>query len=208
MNAKKSGTNRLSRDLERHEKQSDSQQVCPQDLGERCRRNITDAAGLAAILDMRPLEFTDNHPGIAAFATEVFKAGQSVPVGIVINLKSYLQSCGAVSDAVSRIAAELRKSYTKVLHERKSGRGDAVTVDGVTLKIQGKHYYDFTVHHMSIKKASGLLAPPTFGIKTSTILFMEGPVVANDANIRRPFDKSLQKEYGIDLNTIQKGFPW
>jgi len=206
LNAKKGGTNRLSRHLARHETGSNTQQVRPQDLGPRCRRNISDAAGLAAILDMRPLGFTDNHPGKAAFATEIFKAGQSVPVGITINPKSYLPSRQAVSDAVSRIAADLRKNYAKVLLERVSGLGGAVTVDGVTLKIQGKHYYDFTVHQLSIQKTSGLLAPPTFGIKTSTILFMEGPTVANADNIRGMLESSLEKEYGITLDTIQKTF--
>jgi len=206
MDAKKGGTNRLSRHLARHEKQSNTRQICTKDLGERCRRNITDAAALAAILDNRPLGFTDNHPGIAAFATEVFKAGQSVPVGIDINPKSYLPSRGAVSDAITRLVANMRKNFIDVLKARIGGYGGAVTVDGVTLKIQGKHYYDFTVHYMAVRKAAGILATPTFGIETSTILFLEGPEVGNAENIRSLLDVNLQKEYGLDFNTIQKSF--
>jgi len=206
MNTQKGGTNRFSRHMAKHEKQDTTGQVTAQELSTRCRRNITDAAALAVILDIRPLSFTDNQAGIAAFATQVFKAGQSVPSGIKINPKSYLPSRGAVVDALTRIGKELRIKYSKTLSDRLKRLGGAVSVDGVSLKIQNRHYYDFTMHHMDVTTPRAPHAKPKFGIKTSTILFIEGPSIASADNIRDILDQNLRTEYGITFDTIQETF--
>jgi len=206
LNTSKGGTTRLSRHLHKHEQPVETGQVQDKELSDACRRNITDGAALAVILDLRPLGFAENNPGIAAFATEVFKAGQTCPTGFTINPKSYLPSRQAVTDAISRTAKQLRTQFAKQLHDNVKGLGGAVTVDGVTLKMQGRHYYDYTLHHIEIKHMRGTHLKPTYGIKTNTILFVEGPGKANAVNIKEMLDKNLQRDYGINFDTMHKTF--
>ena len=80
------------------------------------------------------------------FAQSIFEMGQSVPANESIDPSGYLPGRTAVTIAVGDISKNLR---IKFVTEKKYGLlqfGGAVTVDGVHLKLQGKHYYDFTLH--------------------------------------------------------------
>lgn len=78
-----------------------------------------------------------------------------------------------------------------------------MTIDGLSLKIQGKHYYDCTIHHVCVEKAENF-GKSSYTIKTSTILFVEGLLVASAANIRGTLDRNLCLQFGLDFYTIRK----
>ena len=61
----------------------------------------------------------------------------------------------AVSSAIQEYAELLRSEFHS---DMKSGRlqfGGAVTIDGVHLKVQGKHFYDFTLLYIEIRQNTG-----------------------------------------------------
>ena len=66
--------------------------------------------------------------------------------------------------------------------------------------------YDFTSHHIDVTCSASVMEAPKFGIKTSTILFLEGPSVANAANITSMLDENLRNHFGVDFNSIRKNF--
>ena len=84
--------------------------------------------------------------------------------------------------------------------------GGAITTDGVKLKVQNKHYYDFTLHHFVIKRPQTLTDSPTFTIKTTTIALTERPKIPNAANIRAALNEKLNENYGIEFSTMRKNF--
>ena len=84
-------------------------------------------------------------------------------------------------------------------------RGE-ISTDGVTLKVQNRHLYDFTVHHFNVKKPRTLTERPTFSIRTSTVLLIEVPKVPNTVNIRTCLNDKLVNDYGVEFDTIQKHF--
>lgn len=176
------------------------------DLNPRCKEEISDAAALAVVLDLRPMGFTENREGMAAYAKAVFSAGQSVPVGIPINAKSYLPSRTAIKSSLDRLEVKLCAIFSKELRTNLLSQGGAVSVDGVTLKLQGKQYYDFTIHHISMKRPANVVSFPTFGIRTSTILFLEGPAKSDGESIRNLLDVHLKEKYGIGFDSIHGTF--
>lgn len=184
IDTKKGGTNRFGRHITEHEKGSGKETRLVQELPSKCRQEIADAAALAVVLDVRPLGFAENKSGMEAYAGAVFRAGQSVPNGVVISSKSYLPSRTAVNSSVSRLANDLRKMFAARMERELKRIGGAITIDGLSLKLQGRHYYDFTLHYISIQKPKTVVDAPKFGIETSTILFLEGPNVASAENIR------------------------
>ena len=206
IDTKKGGTNKFGGHISEHQRDAGKQTFMSQNLDIRCRKNISRAAAMAVILDLRPIGFTDNHPGIASFAEAVFKAGQSVPSGITINPKSYLPSKYAVTSALTEIGCELRSKFKNVLEKKLIGLGGAVTVDGVSLKLQRRHYYDFTFHHIHVIPSKTVIGNPEFEIKTTTALFLEGPEVPNAQNISSMLENNLQKDYGVEFNSIGKNF--
>ena len=52
--------------------------------------------------------------------------------------------------------------------------GGAVTVDGVHLKVQGEHYYDFTKYFMQIYE-QGPFSDAQFEIRNVNLMLVEGP---------------------------------
>ena len=101
---------------------------------------------------------------------------------------------------------EWRDAFKEYLKKELISTGGAVTIDGVTLKVQGRQFLDFTLHHFHMEKTKTLLELPRFSIKDSTILFIEGPDVSSGANKRELLDKNLRLTYGVDFDSIQKEF--
>ncbi len=63
-----------------------------------CRTDIARSAILALVLDLRPLSFTENHEGMNCLLRSVFKAGQSIPLGVRVEKKaiSHLELLSAI----------------------------------------------------------------------------------------------------------------
>ena len=152
------------------------------------------------------MRFAEDHEGITQFAESIFKAGQTVPYGVSINRKSYIPTKTAINTSLKTMVRERRDAFKEYLKKDLISTGGAVTIDGVTLKVQGRQFLDFTLHHFHMEKTKTLLELPRFSIKDSTILFIEGPDVSSGANKRELLDKNLRLMYGVDFVSIQKQF--
>jgi len=205
IDTKKGGTNKFGKHINDHKK-ANGECLIERPLQEKCRASIADAAALAVVLDLRPLGFAENHDGIAKYAEAVFKAGQTVPFGANISTNSYVPSRTAVKNALERLAVQKRKNFARIFLESLESLGGAVTIDGVNLKVQGRHYYDFTVHHIDVVRPKSVLDLPKFQLKTSTILFVEGPPVGTANNIRSHLDSNLKSQFGTSFDAIQKNY--
>ena len=107
---------------------------------------------------------------------------------------------------MSKTVEELRSTFGQYLKGHLLGIRGAVSIDGVTLRIQGRHFLDYTLHYLSVCKGRTILEPPKFAIKTTTILFVKGPEVTSGANLRAHFDEHLHTSYGVSFNSIQNVF--
>ena len=205
INTKKGGTNRFGRHMAEHEKASESS-VTEHEIGAVCRANISRAGAMAVLLDLRPLTFASENEGMAAFAKSIFEAGQSVPYGIRISPKSYLPTKTAINSSLDELIGELQRKFGAKLKDSLLLQGGAVSIDGVTLKAQGRHFYDFTLHHVDIVKGQTVLEVPRFCMRATTVLLTESPEVGNAVNVRAHLTQCLSSLYGIDFHSIQKTF--
>ena len=140
IDTRKGGTNRFGRHMMEHERTSRTTVSIPQNLATRCRQDIARAAALAVVLNLRPLGFADNKEGMSAYAEAVFRAGQSVPHGVSINNNSYLPCRSTVKNSVADLARQLRETFASRISTELNSLGGAITIDGLTLKLQGRHY--------------------------------------------------------------------
>ena len=97
-------------------------------------------------------------------------------------------------------------SFRNFLKNHLMSSGGAVSVESVTLKVQGRHFIDFTLHHIHIRKGKTVLERPKFSIISSTVLFVERPDVGNGSNKRAIFDGNIRLLCGVNLTSIQKQF--
>ena len=58
----------------------------------------------------------------------------------------------AVTSAVEQLSEQLRSNFTSEVQNGLLQYGGVATIDGVHLKVQGKHYFDFTLHYMDIQE--------------------------------------------------------
>ena len=84
--------------------------------------------------------------------------------------------------------------------------GGTVTIDGLTQKVQGRHFLDFSVHHIHMTKPKSILEKPRFSVISSTVLFIEGTDVSRGANKRALFEEKLGSTYGVDFYLLQETF--
>ena len=108
--------------------------------------------------------------------------------------------------SLSKLIEEKEKSFSQFFREHLVTMGDAITVDGVLLKNQNRHFYDFTLHHVNAVKGKTVLDPPQFCIKSSTALFVEGLEVPSASNLRERLSDALSSSYGVDFDSVQKTF--
>ena len=59
---------------------------------------------------------------------------------------------GLVTNAFRELACSVREKFMANIQNGLLKHGSAVTVDGVNLKVQGRHYYDFSVHYMKVSE--------------------------------------------------------
>ena len=138
------------------------------------------------------MKFAEEHEGIALFAESILKAGQTAPFGVSINRNSYLPTKTAINASLEQLVHDWRTSFRKYLNDELISSGGAVTIDAVTLKVQGRQFLDFTVHHMHMTKPKSILEKPNFSIISNTVLFIEGSDVSSGANKRALYDENLR----------------
>ena len=74
------------------------------------------------------------------------------------------------------------------------------------MKLQGRHYYDFAIHHIGMNKQSSVLTEVKYCIKSSTVLSFEVPGVNDADNIRKALDQNMREQIGTSFSSIQKQF--
>ncbi len=141
---------------------------------------------------------------MVAFARAVFKAGQRTPLGVAVTEKSYLPSHTIVSSSLSELAEAYHTNFAKQLPFLLASVVGAISIDGVTLKLQSRHYIDFTLHHIEDAREKNFSSAPQFSIQTSTLLFLKSPDSATSVNLRNHLDNELRLHYGLDLDFIQR----
>ena len=122
-----------------------------------------------------------------------------------INPKCYLPGRIAVTSAIGEINKSLRQKFAAQIESKCLKYVDAVSVDGVHLKVKGKHYYDFTVHYMEVDTKK-LFDEPVFRICNLTLLLVGSPPVPNARNIRDALNIALLEKYEIGLDYFLKFF--
>ena len=110
------------------------------------RTKVAHATALAVALDIRPSSSWGGHLGMRQFSKTIFELGQKVPVSERTNPKCCLLGQTAVTSAVGEINKSLRQKFAAQIESKCLKYGGAVSVDGVHLKVKGKHFCDFTVH--------------------------------------------------------------
>ena len=90
---------------------------------------------------------------------------------------------------------EQRISFRNYLKIELTSSGGAVSIYGVTLKIQGQYFIDFTVHQMHTRKGKTALERLKFSIISSTVLFVGGPEIGSCAIKRAFIDEKLCSLY-------------
>ena len=138
------------------------------------------------------MNFSEGHEGIALLAESIFKAGQTIPYGVSINRKSYLPMKTAIHSSMDKMVGEWRESFKTYLKNELLGSWGAVSIDRVTLKMQGRNFLDFTMHHVDMKKGNSILERPKSSIISSTVLFVEAPDVSSGCNKRAIFEENLR----------------
>ncbi len=106
------------------------------------------------------------------FAQTIFETGQSAPANEKIYPKSYLPGRYAVTSAVREISNKYRREFITELKNGTLQYGGAITIDGVHLKVQGKHFYDFTLHYMEISN-KGPFDGAIYNVRNMTLLMLK-----------------------------------
>ena len=199
------GTLKLERHTKLHTTRRENSSCFVRALPRAAKTSVDHGAALAVALDLRPLSFCDGHRGMTMFAKALFELGKTVPVHESVNPKSYLPGKTAVTASVKELAHSLRENFKRKMVAGCIANGGAVSVDGVHLKANGKHYYDFTVHIMKIADKKGA-QHTEFEVENKSLLLVEGPEVATATNIREQIEMGLLQKYQTSLDHFLRNF--
>ena len=120
---------------------------------------------------------------MAAYTKTAFEAGQSTDLGIYVNEQSYLPSRTAINVSIKEILERERTKFAEDLGLILKNVGGAVSIDSATLKIQGRHYIDFTLQYVEVIRQKDVVSAPKFKIQSKTILFVESSDVTSGINL-------------------------
>ena len=110
-----------------------------------------------------------------------------------------------LTKAVLEISNNLRTKFAAQKEDGLLQFDVVVTVDGVHLKVQRKHYYDFTLHLLEVKDNSPFSDVSLF-LQNFTLPLIEDTVIASACNIRKALNNSLLQKYNTLLDTFLKIF--
>ena len=129
------GTNRFLHHLSTNEKLVSSMEPA-RFRDHTCRNRTSEAAELAIIIDLRSMNSSENHKSIFAYVEVILNGGQSITHGVNINPQSYLASRAAVDSSIEKLSNEWHKNFVRKQNDSSMDIGDAVALNGVTLKTQ------------------------------------------------------------------------
>lgn len=127
----------------------------------KCTSDIADAAEMT-VLTCAFWFLQRSTTELLKFLKAIFLAGRSVPFGIEINPKSYLPSVSAVYASFSLTAVDLRQEFELKLVNQLSLLGRAVSIDGASIRVQGRRHYDFAFHYIGMRQPKTVMDASTF----------------------------------------------
>ncbi len=93
--------------------------------------------------------FTEStHAGMSKLLISVFKAGQSVPLDVKMDPESYMPSLTVVTMSLEKLARQYQHQLRDKLRNSILSIGGAISINGVNITVQGKLYYDMTLHYV------------------------------------------------------------
>ncbi len=199
--SRKGGTNRYGKYTAENENPDTQCQVTQQKLSIKYKQSITDAAALAVVLELRPLGFAENKEGIGAFWKPFF-----MQVGVFHTEFQFDDNRTFRLGILSKNQWIVWSENFGTSLQISSKNIGAITIDGLSLKLQGRYYYDFSIHHIDMNKQSSVLTEVKYSIKNSTVLSFEVPRVYDADNIRKVLNQNLREQVGTSFSSIQKQF--
>ncbi len=83
--------------------------------------------------------------------------------------------------------------------------GGPVIVNGVHLKMEGKHFYGFTLQFMTLQN-KGPFEGVAFEIRTVTLLVVQGPEEPKAINIRACLNNAMIAKCEMSMDSLMKDF--
>ncbi len=143
LDTRKGGTNRFGNHIKRHLKSNSGTITFNRNLPQKCAKEIAESVAYAVALDSRPMGFAESsHARKSKLLTSVFKAGQGVPLDVKIDPKSHIQSRKAVTMSLGKLVKQYQHEFQEKLDNRVLSIGGAISIEGVNITVQGRHYYD------------------------------------------------------------------
>lgn len=132
------------------------------------KSEIARAASVAASYNIRALSFCVGHACKRHFAQSIFEIGQNVPESERTDPKSYLPGRAAVTYVVRDLFASLLTRFEAYIKDLLPKYGLSITCGGIHLRLQGKPYYDLTLHVMEVKDI-GTFEKVSFRLRNITL---------------------------------------
>ena len=192
------GTSRQERNTHSHKQRTTTVRFQRQ-LLLVARSKVAQAAALAVCLDVRPLSFCDDKSGMHHLAHSVFEMGQYELENETIDPKSDLPGRTAVTNALKDLGYKHRQYFASELRNGSLQYSAPITIDGVHLKVQVKHFYDFVLHFIEVS-VNGPFQEPTFKIRKITLLIVEGPDSPTAQNIKSCLNNALMEKYELSMD--------
>lgn len=150
--------------------------------------NVAKAAAVAVAAYLRPISFTDNKVGMNRLEQAIFHVEQSTPVSDIVDSSSLLPSAKTVSLALSQLSTDNIYTFLHKVFPRLMQVGGAAITDGVTIKVQDKTFYDFTVHYIECEEFMHPKPDIRVHLRNKTTLLREEPPRGDAARIRAMLD--------------------
>ena len=163
------------------------------------RSKAAQAAALHVYLDVRTLSYCDGQSGMRHFAQTIFETGQSVPENEPFERKSYQPRCTDETKAVKDLSHKYGQDLASEFRKGSLQYSGAIKIEVVHLKVQGKHFYDFTLYFMEVSD-NGPFQKPTFKIRNITLLVVEMPNSPTTKNIKSFLSNTLMVKYELSMD--------
>ena len=98
-----------------------------------------------------------------------------------------------------------RQDFVSELRKGSSQYSEAIKIDGVHLKVQGKHFYDFILHSIEVGD-NGPFQEPTFKIRNIILLIVEVPDSPTAQNIKSRLNNALLEKYELSMDQFFRDF--
>ena len=125
--------------------------------------------------------------------------GRSFPANETIEPRVHFPGCTAVTRAVKELSHSLRTKFISEKKIRDLRFVGAVMVDEVHLKVQRKHFYDFTYYIIGVTERA-IVADVSFVVRNYTMCLVEGPSVPDIRNILEKLNETLSEEHKVTLD--------